>query len=185
MEWMPVIQGKDLERINALFRPFVFYETLRSGDRRCVCTACNREFTVERWPRDQDDKWWDFMTAKHNDNVTCPLCGRRAELKNIGRAKRRTNLTSWENILYFWISDEGVECVACYGRKEYIGSMRPAVELMPKARYQFRPGMAKMWKKQYAYTERSSWRMRAHHLKSTWRHIEPANWSRSCAGVRA
>lgn len=151
MEWMPVIRGKDLERINALFQPFVFYETLRSGDRRCVCTACNREFTVERWPREQDDKWWDLMTAKHNDNVTCPLCGRRAELKNIGRAKRRTNLTSWENILYFWISDEGVECVACYGRKEYIESMRPAVELMPKARYQFRPGMAKMWKKQYAY----------------------------------
>lgn len=148
MPEFPWIAPEDMERIGRLFDAYIFYETDRStGDRRCWSTCCGAEFAVEALPRTMTPEWRELMQAQHNREVRCPKCGRAVTLKNLGKAKSRKSLEAWGKVTVLQVGEGGVLFAqAFYLKKSYQETLRPLVELMPKARYYFAPGVAEGWR---------------------------------------
>lgn len=153
LDGFPVITKEDIQRINALFTPYVFYTKAWDGGRDCECSACGRAFHMERLARTETAERHRFMMARHNQTAACPLCGRTVTLKNRGICKSGKNLTEWRRVVLLHARDNAVYVQAGYVRKDYSPRCwRPEAEVMPKAMYIFRPGEAVGWRWRHDYT---------------------------------
>ena len=149
----PPLTAEDIQRINSIFTPYVFFTQARDGGRDCECSGCGAEFRMEGLPRIQTPEHRAFMAAGHNQKVRCPACGRTAELKNRGTCKSGKNLEEWRRIVLLHVRDDAVYAQAGYMRKQYApGCWRPEAEVMPKAMYLFRRGEAIGWRWRHDYT---------------------------------
>ena len=143
----PVITEEDVRRINAIFKPYVFYTTKRNGGRDCECSACNQKFHMARLVRTETPERSRFMMARHNWKAACPMCGQTVTLKNKGTCKSGANLEEWSRVVLLHTRDDEVYAQAGYVRKRYTpDGWRPEVEVLPKAMYIFRPGEAVGWR---------------------------------------
>ena len=153
LDRFPVITEEDIQRINALFKPYVFYTTTKDGGRDCECSACNRRFHMARLARTETPERSRFMMARHNWKAACPICGQTVTLKNKGTCKSGANLEEWIRVVLLHARDGEIYAQAGYVRKRYApGDWRPEAEVMPKAMYIFRPGEAVGWRWRHDYT---------------------------------
>lgn len=149
----PVITEEDVRRINAIFKPYVFYTTTRNGGRDCECSACNQKFHMARLVRTETPERSRFTMARHNWKAACPMCGQTVTLKNKGTCKSGANLEEWVRVVLLHALDGEIYAQAGYVRKRYTpGDWRPEAEVMPKAMYIFRPGEAVGWRWRHDYT---------------------------------
>lgn len=153
LDRFPVITEEDIQRINALFKPYVFYTTTKDGGRDCECSACNRRFHMARLARTETPERSRFMMARHNWKAACPICGQTVTLKNKGTCKSGANLEEWIRVVLLHARDGEIYAQAGYVRKRYApGDWRPEAEVMQKAMYIFRPGEAVGWRWRHDYT---------------------------------
>ena len=61
LDGFPVFSAEDLQRVNALFKHYIFYETTLDGDRKCQCSRCGKAFTVKKITRVRTPEEQEFM----------------------------------------------------------------------------------------------------------------------------
>lgn len=132
---------KELEKVNSLFVPYVFYRTVKGG-RELTTSCCGRDraFYPES-QRVETPEHRKFMASRHNDVVTCPFCGRKATLKAIGR--KRGGLSEWAPVLFLRARDGDLLALGVWARKLYKdGTLADGPEYRITKAYRFTPGRA-------------------------------------------
>jgi len=145
-EQAPPLNGEELERINALFTPYLFRRT-RTGE---VWSTCCRTCSTP-------DIGSDVFLAEHQSDprryyekapapkVACPVCGRPGIVKELRFTGKRYNLTSWRRaVVLRW--HKGALWARAYDcKKKYCDcdAMLNAPECHLLGVYCFRPGRVK------------------------------------------
>ncbi len=107
---LTVAETKDVEK---LFTPYVFYRTLKSGEKECYCSHC-KEHYIYSLPRTFSSKEVEFLNAKHNDTAICPKCGVSAHIKNIGKTKSGHNLWEQQRVVVTEVISPKTVLLKCY-----------------------------------------------------------------------
>ena len=134
-----------MNEISSLFKPYIFYQKRRNGEKECWCTSCNEHYTYGPEKTMNQEKL-DFIYGKHNDLCVCRKCGRKSEFKSLGKSKSRNSL--WEQIQIVSFIPDGYNKVymrAYYATKSYKDSLTPNVSLSERARYLLEPGSSRVW----------------------------------------
>lgn len=157
MPELPMPTEKELEKVNALFVPYVFYKTVRGG-RELTTSCCGRDRAF--YPgtqRTEALEQREFMASRHNAVVTCPFCGRKATLKAIGR--KRGNLAEWAPVLFLRELDGDLLALGVWARKLYQdGTPADGPEYRITNAYRFTPGRAVQY--EHASYGREDWTKR-------------------------
>lgn len=104
---------------NAAFTPYIFYRTLKDGQRECFCSACNKHYFVN-YGRTIEEKTVRFMSKKHNEDERCPECSNYCTMKNIGKIRNAGNLYEEQRLVMIEVINKNAVLLKCYyGTKEY------------------------------------------------------------------
>ena len=148
---------KELEKVNGLFVPYVFYRTVKGG-RELTTSCCGRDRAF--YPgsqRTETPKHRKFMASRHNDAVRCPFCGRKATLKAIGR--KRGGLAEWVPVLFLREREGNLLALGVWARKLYRdGTLADRPEYRITNVYRFAPGRAVQY--EHESYGREAWRER-------------------------
>lgn len=163
----------DIERINQLFQPFIF--RIRR-DREVWTTCCRRHEVIgkdakpeilalldaEHTPEPIISMYWSEPKNKYEANrrVTCPWCGEKVKMKELGRCGNRDNLYSYKRPVIMR-QYRGSLWLLCFdaekgyrgpkGQRFYTGSLTTQPSFNLFAAYKFRPGKVE-------YVESRYWR---------------------------
>lgn len=109
----------ETEEIEKVFEPYLFYRTLKDGNRECFCSRC-KEHYVFKLPRTYSETELDFLHLKHNDNGICPKCNANIIAKCIGKIKDGKGLYDEKRVVLPQIISEKTVLLRCYYvSKEY------------------------------------------------------------------
>ncbi len=149
----PVFSKEDLQRVNALFKHYIFYTTEPNGDRKCQCTRCGKSFSFQKYARTQTPEYREFMQQSHGGAARCPKCGHVGDLKNTARYKSGSSLDEWKKCILLHVKNGVVYAQAYYVRKWYgLRYWNPPVEYCDKAMYVFKQGEAIGWRYLHDWT---------------------------------
>lgn len=157
----PRLREEDLERINDIYPAYLFR---CRKTREIWTTCCGQHIHVS----DTDDAWKAVMEAPHHREpesweghachigamsgqlhpkpklVTCPICGKKAKVKELGRTGKRDNLYAYYRVVVLRASGDALWAMAYESRKSYKDvealTARPQVGLLRV--YRFLPGLA-------------------------------------------
>ncbi len=117
----PEISASDIEQINSVFMPYIFYKTdKKDRAQHCVCSYCREHFTVSELQRTLAPEDREFLSATHNKFVKCPKCGVTAKKKQIGIARDCANLSEYQRTVFVKRrSEQEVYLIYSYNSKEY------------------------------------------------------------------
>lgn len=117
----PEISASDIEQINSVFMPYIFYKTdKKDRAQHCVCSFCREHFTVSELQRTLAPEDREFLSATHNKFVKCPKCGVTAQKKQIGIARDCANLSEYQRTVFVKRrSEQEVYLIYSYNSKEY------------------------------------------------------------------
>lgn len=97
---------------------------------------------------------YDRILNKHNDFAVCPKCGRKAQLKEMYRAKDCKSLTEWRRFVAVKPVGANTVYLLCgYAVKNYTGrnyNTKPKYNI--SAVYYLTPGYVRVFRKDYDYT---------------------------------
>lgn len=173
----PVFSKEDLQRVNALFKHYIFYTTGPDGDRKCQCTRCGKSFSFQKHARTQTPEYREFMQQSHGGAARCPECGHVGDLKNTARYKSGNSLDEWRRCILLHVKNGAVYAQAYYVRKQYgPGYWNPAVEYCDKGLYVFKQGEAIGWRYQNDGTGRWIYE-RMKNIGEPWSSIGYGGWS--------
>lgn len=149
---IPDITEEQIKLCNKYFNAYLFYDTLKKGDKECWCTSCNEHYT---WGMKQEmtEADYQYRTMTHNKTGKCHKCGATVTYKNVGKAKGRKNL--WEQnylIIVQSLNYNEVFLRAFYVTKNYDYKMLPTLELSETERFYLTPGKVLRWKYSYDST---------------------------------
>lgn len=155
LKHLPELNEEDFRRINEAFTPYLFYRNHdKEGYRECVCTVCGERFSYNYLQRTQGPEHAEFLQKGHNDLSRCPHCGKTVMLKEMGRAKKCTNLNEWRRIVLFKpINKTTVYAIGVYAQKDYFGAdylTKPYVSIGTV--YYATPGNVRTFRLRYDYT---------------------------------
>lgn len=140
----PVFTDEDVAAINDLFDHYLFYHWEDRDMMRVWTSCCHRKGTVHRLSREQVYEKYELITAKHNDHIKCPYCGRKVQKKAVGKIGKGLNLREWHQAAVVHVREDGVYITAVYARKEYDPVCKSHFTDLPEVRlasaYRFRPG---------------------------------------------
>lgn len=149
-EQAPTLNEEELERINALFTPYLFRRT-RTGE---VWTTCCRRYDTPDIRSDvflkehqREPRWWNEHDPK--PSIPCPLCGRLGIVKELRFTGRRYNLTSWRRAVVLRWHEGALWAMAYDCRKSYTDALTNAPECHLLGIYCFRPGFVKATKRYF------------------------------------
>lgn len=166
----PAPTEADLEAFNEIFRHFIFR---RRNTREFWATCCRKHvdaggdplykriFAVRHTsePRRSWESTKDFASME-----ACPICGRPAEVKDLGKTGKRQNLRSYQKVFWLkWFNGALWGTVwECY--KDYEKELLGLPKYYCLARYKFTPGLV---------LSRTSWQQSVQEgpLKKNWWHI--------------
>lgn len=171
LEWLvkhaPQMREEDLEQLNGLYPAYLFRRR-RTGEVWTTC--CGHHVRVQRdGPDEQSAAWAAVMQAPHHREpepwdgfcchvgamsapppkpepkpMACPICGRKAKVKELGRTGRRDNLAAWRRVVVLRVWEGALWAMAYQSKKVYGDELdltaRPQVELLRI--YRFQPGLA-------------------------------------------
>lgn len=157
----PRLREEDLERINEIYPAYLFR---CRKTREIWTTCCGQHIHVA----DTDDAWKEVMEAPHHREpesweghvcyigamsgqlppkpkpVTCPICGKKAKVKELGRTGKRDNLCAYYRVVVLRAREGALWAMAYESRKSYKNvealTARPQVGLLRV--YRFLPGLA-------------------------------------------
>lgn len=140
----------ELKEIENLFQHYLFYETLKNGDRRFECSACKKEFLRSPTARTITPRDRELMSVHHNDKTHCPICGAAVTAKNLKKAKSKKNLWARKKVVIIHaVNQNRVEARCFYAVKDYEWSTTPKMKLREISRYLFTPGSARKFEPGY------------------------------------
>lgn len=137
---------EELEECRRFFENYMFVENLER-DCRCACSFCG-----EYWP---DERGWH----KHNDFENCPYCGRRLQVKQIGKLRSGRTMYQTEAVSFINVLPDGAVTIesgiafydyTCNYSIQWIegtADPRMKIEFVGKKRYYMRPGAVMSWKR--------------------------------------
>lgn len=152
----PELTPDDEAKINKdCFLPYLFFRDNRKEQRReFVCTACGEEFDENYIKRTMTPADRDLLQKKHNEFAVCPKCGRKAQLKEMYRAKDCKSLTEWRRFVAVKPVGANTVYLLCgYAVKNYTGrnyNTKPKYDI--SAVYYLTPGYVRVFRKDYDYT---------------------------------
>lgn len=157
----PRLREEDLERINDIYPAYLFR---CRKTREIWTTCCGQHIHVS----DTDDAWKEVMEAPHHREpesweghacyigamsgqlppkpklVACPVCGKKAKVKELGRTGKRDNLYAYYRVVVLRARGDALWAMAYESRKSYKDvaalTARPQVGLLRV--YRFLPGLA-------------------------------------------
>lgn len=181
-EQTPKLTDGETEAINGLFRAFIFRRR-KTGeywttccrehvvmDKACTVTPEMRELMDREHAPEPKYLWgchsgWSLRSERSEERVTCPHCGAKATIKEIGRTGRRDNLTSWHRAVVLKWDGAALWAVGYSAEKSYAAPAGPLTqldrltappELRKVAVLRFRPGSAEMTTRAWWYGD-SAW----------------------------
>lgn len=152
----PELTPDDEAKINKdCFLPYLFFRDDRKAQcREFVCTSCREVFLEEFTKRIMTQGDYDRILNKHNDFAVCPKCGRKAQLKEMYRAKDCKSLTEWRRFVAVKpVGTNTVYLLCGYAVKNYTGrnyNTKPKYNI--SAVYYLTPGYVRVFRKEYDYT---------------------------------
>lgn len=81
---------KEIEELEEAFSPYVFYKKEKKSI-HLITTCCHKDAQMPKLFMEETEDLRDFLAAKNNDIVKCPLCGRTVRLKAMGKVGRNVN----------------------------------------------------------------------------------------------
>lgn len=139
----------EMEEINRLFTPYLFYETLPGGERYFECSSCNKSFEV-RYKKLMINDDYELLRVGHNETAKCPICGRVCTVKNKGKAKGCKTLYEEQRVVAIHkINENYVQAIGRIAYKSYHYDYRPRIRFLNynQSNYIFRPGEVIQYKK--------------------------------------
>lgn len=139
----------EMEEINYLFTPYLFYKTLPGGERYFECSSCNKSFEA-RYKKLMTNDDYELLRVGHNETATCPICGRVCTVKNKGKAKGCKNLYEEQRVVAIHkINKNYVQAIGRIAYKSYNYDYRPRIRFLNynQSNYIFRPGEVIQYKK--------------------------------------
>ena len=79
---LPEIPAEWMAEAKRRFSAYLVFTREKAGDVTYCCTRCDGEGTVRRMARTQTPADRAILQMRHNETVTCPLCGARAQALN-------------------------------------------------------------------------------------------------------
>lgn len=152
----PELTPDDEAKINKdCFLPYLFFRDDRKAQcREFVCTSCGEVFLEEFTKRIMTQGDYDRILNKHNEFAVCPKCGRKAQLKEMYRAKDYKSLTEWRRFVAVKPVGANTVYLLCgYAVKNYTGrnyNTKPKYNI--SAVYYLTPGYVRVFRKEYDYT---------------------------------
>lgn len=72
---------------------FLFFKTIKTGVRECYCTACGETFAcgIHTLHRTYNADWAMADSARHRDEIVCPVCGEKVTVINTKLQQRLKN----------------------------------------------------------------------------------------------
>lgn len=155
-EGMPEISEETKKDIFGKIGHFLFFTTIKRGEREYVCTACHKTFrrgekvlTRTETPADRA-----LYHAKHNSEAVCPLCGEKATVINTKLQKRcNQNIEITRAVVVFFAkSKTEVWARAAFFVREFFGCSGNYTDTINEtARYHLTTKGARCWKKPWNF----------------------------------
>lgn len=141
-----------------LFPQYLFYKSENHGKRRrCWCTNCRSEFTVER-PKNACGRSGDFWEGGHKTTGLCPACLSPVTLYQAGRVRSGNTLIRYEHFVALANREDltpgGLYAIAATGwlRYDKLHLEAPTLMLCEEKLYIFSGEYRQEWR--WAYTLR-------------------------------
>lgn len=92
----PVVSERDITALNDLFPHYIFFRS-RKDATEFHASCCGRRETIPHLQR-TEFPWENSLLAacRHDQPYTCPWCGRKATMKDLGKAGKRKKLKAYE-----------------------------------------------------------------------------------------
>lgn len=89
----PKVPATALKEVYDRFDNFLFFETIKTGERQCYCTACGKTFKcgVHILHRTYNAEWEAADSARHRDEIICPVCHKPVTVINTKLQRRLKN----------------------------------------------------------------------------------------------
>ena len=151
-EEFPGLTGEELEAVNDLYQHYLFYERVPGG-RRFWTSCCHETGRVLRPAEERTAAGtvWPALSLHHGAEVRCPFCGRAAQLKAKGTARRCSGLEEYIPVVFLSAADGGetVYAQAYWTVKDYRDNWAAEPLYHPTYVYRFRRGEAVQWENGY------------------------------------
>lgn len=150
---LPELTDEDFKMLDDEFDRFFFFkEHKNEGYRECWCTHCQKHFRYEYLQRTEPPTHYDFVHAKHNEQIMCPECHTYTTAKETYRMKNCRSLEKWKRlVLIKQRSPNEVYLLCFYGHRFYEFNYLGDTEYDLSAVYYLTPGQVKNIKNQYGY----------------------------------
>ena len=123
----PVVTGEDIEKMNDLFRHYIFFEKVK-GDKITIpgvkfyASCCGHEETICRERRTEYPWQSNLLDAcSHNELFTCPWCGRQVRMKDLSKSGQRKTLCQTELTMLLHGVGDALYADALVLRKDFSG----------------------------------------------------------------
>ena len=153
LENIPELNDEDYKMLDDEFDRYFFYKEHKDeGYRECWCTHCKKHFTYEYLQRTEPPQHYEFMHAKHNEQIMCPECHTYALAKQTYKMKTCSSLNKWKRlVLIKQKSLDEVYLMCLYGHRFYEFNYLGDTEYDLSAVYYLTPGMVRSFKNEYGY----------------------------------
>lgn len=144
---MPKISKKAKEYMATGFTPYLFFKILKRGVRQYTCTECGETFEVgesvlKRTLTPVEIALWH---AEHNSKAVCPLCGKKATVKNI-KLKSPMDFGEAHFVCFLLSNSYDDVWIRCYEfGKNYNDNAESELYIREEMRYHLKPGSAEFW----------------------------------------
>ena len=150
---IPKLTDEDNEMLKSVFDSFFFYkEHKNEGYRECWCTNCNKHFVYEYMQRTEPPQHYEFMHAKHNEQIMCPECHTYITAKDTRYMKTCSSLDKWKRVVLIKQKSPDEIYLLCYYahsmyERKYLGDY----EFHLSTVYYLTPGNVGNFRSSYGY----------------------------------
>lgn len=131
------------EETNRLFKPYVFMKK-QNWEMEIWTSCCMQHRMEDRYPRTVDERNAFLMYGNHNDEISCPYCGRPATLKEVCRLGRKKKIEEYQPVIFLSAKDGDLFARAYWARKDYQRELDAPPLFMLSAAYRFGAGFAEV-----------------------------------------
>ena len=150
----PVLTQEQLDACNDLFKAYVFLRHDRkTGEHHVWTSCCHRDDYIIERQRTVPGDVAALVDARHNEDGSCPFCGKEVIFKNLARAGKRRNLKEWQNVVFLSAGDDGTLYAQAYSARKFYDDPSALIEYPAYSfcyAYEFRPGNPRViWRDYY------------------------------------
>lgn len=146
---MPDIPERIYAEIDRAFTKYLFFKTIKKGEREYTCTACHNTFTegekcLKRTELPEDRVLYH---APHNFEAVCPMCKTKATVKNIKVCSVSRLYARGCVAVFLATSHDDVWFRCIFAERSYSKNLAGYTDSFEVMRYHLTPGNAEFYKK--------------------------------------